>query len=220
MIARAPGARPRWLVPAATSGALLLALLLVSVFWTRDTAVTVAGHAWLREIDVEQLAPRADSAWCSSMPSDAYSVHRSREVRSTREIPDGQECHTVRKDNGDGTYSTSQQCSTRYRSEPVYDDKCSYTVDRWGVSRTERAQGAGVSPAPSWPPLRIARPGGCLGCEREGARRETLTLRLDGPKRDWDCDVDAGRWQALVDGARAQVKVRVITGGAVCTSLR
>lgn len=218
--ARAPAARPRWLIAAALVGALLLTSLLVAIFWTRDTAVTIAGHTWRREIDVEQLAPRADSAWCSSMPSDAYSVRRSREVRSHRQIPDGQECRTVRHDNGDGTYSTSQQCSTKYRSEPVYDDKCYYTVNRWGVARTEQAQGAGVSPAPTWPSLRLARTGTCLGCEREGSRRETLTLKVDGAKRDWECAVDAARWQRLADRVPARIKVRVITGGAVCSSLR
>ena len=220
VVARAPGARPRWLIAAAAVGALLFASLLVAIFWTRDTAVTIAGHSWQREIDVEELAPRADSAWCSSMPSDAYSVRRSREERSTRQIPDGQECRTVRSDNGDGTFSTSEKCTTKYRSEPVYDDKCYYTVNRWGVSRTERAQGAGVTPAPAWPPVRIARTGNCLGCEREGARRETLTVKVHGPARDWDCDADAGRWRARADGAPARVKVRVITGGAVCSSLR
>ncbi|MBI1948966.1 MAG: zinc ribbon domain-containing protein [Deltaproteobacteria bacterium] len=214
------GSKKGWLVLASVLGAVLLLALVVAIFWTRDTAVTIAGHAWQRDIDVEQMAARADSAWCSSMPGDAYSVRRSREVRSHRDVPDGQECHTVRRDNGDGTYSTSQECSTKYRSEPVYDDKCYFTINRWGVSRTERAQGVGVSPAPTWPPVRLSRTGSCLGCEREGARREVLTVKVHGPKRDWDCEVDAARWQRLADGVAAKVKVRVVTGGAVCSSLR
>lgn len=210
----------RWLVAAAGLGAVLLVLLLIAVFWTRDTVVTIAGHTWRREIDVEQLAPRASSSWCDSMPADAYSVSRSREVRSHRQIPDGEDCRTVRTDNGDGTYSTSERCTTRYRSEPIYDDKCYYTVDRWGHARTERADGVGTSPAPSWPAVRLARTGSCRGCEREGARRETLTLKVRGPKRSWDCDVDSARWLRLQDGAGAKVEVRVVTGGAVCSSLR
>lgn len=219
--APASSGRKRGLVLAAGAlGVVTLVALLVAMFWTRDTAVTIAGHRWTRAIDVEEMAARADSAWCSSMPGDAYSVRRSREVRSHKDVPDGQECHTVRSDNGDGTFSTSQECSTRYRSEPVYDDKCYYTVNRWGHARTASAEGVGTSPAPSWPVVRLTRTGSCLGCEREGARREVLTLTVDGPKRDWECEVDAARWQRLVDGAPAQVKVRVVTGGAVCSSLR
>lgn len=210
----------RWLIAASALGGLAMVLLLVSIFWTRETAVSIGGHTWRREIDVEQLAPRSSSSWCDSMPSDAYSVRRSREVRSHRQIPDGQDCRTVRSDNGDGTYSTSQRCTTRYRSEPIYDDKCYYTVDRWGHERTERAEGVGTSPAPTWPPVRLGRTGSCLGCEREGSRRETLTLKVRGPKRSWDCEVDPARWLRLLDDAPAQVEVRVITGGAVCSTLR
>lgn len=218
---RAPGRRGLW-VAAGLVGAALLAFVLVAIFWTKSADVTVTGHTWKREIDVEEMASRRQSDWCSSMPGDAYSVSRSREVRSHREIPDGQTCRTVRKDNGDGTYSTSEECKTKYRSEPVYDDKCHYSVNRWGVARTERAQGAGVSPAPAWPGVRIVRPGTCLGCEREGARRETLTvaLRERSGAKTWSCDIDNARWSALSDGAAATVDVRVVTGGAVCGSLR
>ncbi|MCC7075096.1 MAG: zinc ribbon domain-containing protein [Deltaproteobacteria bacterium] len=209
-----------WLLFGGVLGGVVLVALLIATFWTRDTAVTIAAHRWTRSIDIEEMAARSDSAWCSSMPGDAYSVRRSREVRSHRDVPDGQECHTVRNDNGDGTFSTSQECSTRYRSEPVYDDKCYFTVNRWGHARTATAEGTGVAPPPTWPAVRLTRTGSCLGCEREGARRELLTLKLDGPKRDWDCEVDAARWQRLSDGASARVKVRVVTGGAVCSSLR
>ena len=79
-----------------------LAACLGTVFWQKDVQVRVEQHAWAREIDIEQMQAVRDSAWCSSMPSDAYSVSRSREVRSHKQIPDGQDCHTVRSDNGDG----------------------------------------------------------------------------------------------------------------------
>lgn len=64
------------------------------------------------------------------MPSDAYNVFRYREVRSHKQVPDGQTCSTQRRDQGDGSYSTERVCYTNYRSEPVYDYRCHYTVLR------------------------------------------------------------------------------------------
>jgi hypothetical protein len=218
--ASAPRRSRRTFIAAMVLGVVAAAVVLVTVFWTRNTAVVIDGHLWKREIDVEEMAPRASSSWCDAMPSDAYRVSRSREVRSHRSVADGQDCDTVRSDNGDGTYSTSQQCRTRYRSEPVYDDRCRFTVDRWGLARTERASGTSTTPAPSWPPVRLSRAGSCLGCQREGDRRETLTLKIRGPKRSWTCDVDQQRWLRLRVGTPTHVEVRVVTGGAVCSSLK
>ena len=201
--------------------AALVAFFALAVLWTEKVEVAVERHEWVREIDVERMAARPDSAWCDSMPGDAYNVSRTREQRSSRQIADGEECHDVRRDNGDGTFSTSRECSTKYRSEPVYDDRCHYTVNRWGLDRTARNSGAGLSPEPSWPALSL-RSGGCLGCEKEGARRETLTVRLRGRKnraKTWSCVIDHPRWRMLGDGQLTQIEVRVLTGGAVCDTL-
>ena len=50
--------------------------------------------------------------------------------RSVEQVADGQECKTVRTDNGDGTFSERRDCVTRYREEPVYDDWCEFTGKR------------------------------------------------------------------------------------------
>jgi hypothetical protein len=192
-----------------------------AVCWQKDEVVAVEAHRWTRDIDVETLAPRADSAWCDSMPSGAYNVSRSREQRGTRDIPDGETCHDKNVDNGDGTFHKENVCTTRYRHEPVYDDKCRFTIDRWDRSRTAHAEGRGLSPGPQWPAVRLGRTGNCLGCEREGPRREQLLVDVIDPKnKRVTCDVDTNRWRALVDGARVKMKVRVVTGGAVCSTLR
>lgn len=201
---------------------LLIGLGAITALWTEKVEVVVERHEWVREIDVERMAARPDSAWCDSMPGDAYNVSRSREQRSTRQIADGEECHDVRRDNGDGTFSTSTECSTKYRSEPVYDDRCHFTVNRWGLERTARNTGFGLSPEPAWPST-FMKAGSCLGCEREGPRREILTValrdRADG-SRKWRCDIDHPRWRALGDGQWLQIEVRVVTGGAVCDTVR
>jgi hypothetical protein len=201
----------------------VVAFILVAIFWQRDVVVVVERHEWTREIDVERMAARSQSSWCDSMPSDAYSVSRSREVRSHRQIPDGQTCSDRNVDNGDGTFSVKTTCTTKYRSEPIYDDKCYYTVNRWGVDRTERATGIGLVPGPSWPYVGGLSGGSCLGCTREGSRRERLELALRDTKKakdTWRCTVEDARWRRLTDGSQAPMRVRVITGGAVCSTLR
>ena len=75
------------------------------------------------------------------------------EQRSTRRVPDGQECRTVRRDQGDGTFREERQCETKYRDEPVYDDKCTWSGQRWESDRTEEVSG-GLSDTPVWPDVR------------------------------------------------------------------
>lgn len=220
--ARVPAGRSRTRRLAFGLGALFVALvafMLVAIFWQKDVRVVVEEHTWTREIDVERMAPRSDSSWCDAMPGDAYGVSRSREVRSHNQIPDGQECRDRQVDNGDGTFSVRTECRTKYRSEPVYDDKCRYTVDRWGRDHTEIASGHDARPF--WPGVSVSG-GSCNGCTRQGARRERLEVRLRGARehKTWTCDVDDGLWRALADGLETVLRVRVITGGAVCSSLR
>jgi hypothetical protein len=161
-----------------------------------------------------------DEAWCDSKPADAYDVSRRREQRSTRKVPDGEECHTRDVDRGDGTFERRQECRTKYREEPVYDDRCYFTVDRWKTVRTEKAQGSGTQPAPQWPQVRLGRTGQSLGAEREGARRETYTLSLSGSDgKTYSCSVPFQKWQAVSDGTTRPLKVGVLTGAADCDQL-
>ena len=219
--------RSKWSRVRLVVGSLSLALLsfcVVAVCWQKDVEVKVEQHAWSRDIELEQLNATSDSSWCDSMPSDAYSVSRSRKVRSNQDVADGETCHTVRSDNGDGTFSTSEKCATKYRSEPVYDDQCSFTIDRWQVTSTAHEQGAGLSPERSWPALSILRPGSCRGCQRAGARRERLELQLRGTHgkdagQTWKCEVDEARWQKLQDGDVRVVRALVVTGGPLCSTL-
>jgi hypothetical protein len=217
-----PPNRKKALVVAGGVFAAIVAFILVAIFWQKDVNVLVERHDWRREVFIDQMAARQDSSWCDSKPYDAYNVSSRREVRSHRQIPDGQECHDVRHDNGDGTFSTSTRCSTKYRSEPVYDDKCYYTVNRWGHYTTATANGSGSTSARAWPAFSVTG-GSCLGCTRESSRRETLTLQLRSSteaKKTWSCDVDEARWLALTDGSVHKMKVRVIGGGAVCDTLK
>jgi hypothetical protein len=132
---------------------ILIFLLLAGVglgylfFSKHDEQVTVVDKTWNRQIDVERFTAVRDSAWCDAMPADAYQISRSREQRSTRQIPDGQDCVDVRADVGDGTFSKRRECTPRYREEPQYDMKCSFRVNRWR-SGAHRPAGGRCPPGP------------------------------------------------------------------------
>ncbi|MFZ5444565.1 MAG: zf-TFIIB domain-containing protein [Myxococcota bacterium] len=198
----------------------LLAFCLVAAFWKKDVGVTVTAHSWERGIDIERLTAVSESAWCDSMPSGAYSVSRSREQRSTKKIPDGETCTTRDVDRGDGTFERKKECRTKYREEPIYDDRCHYTIDRWKVSRTAKSAGQGTSPAPYWPDVNLSRLGSALGSEREGARREKYTLSLKGDDgKAYSCDLPATKWNAVPDGHKKVIPIGVITDSADCDKL-
>ncbi len=201
------------------AGAVVVLAIIVSIVWKKDVQVRVMGHSWNRTIGIERYEPRSESEWCSSMPRDAYSVSRSREVRSHRQIKDGETCTTKRESRGDGSYVNKKSCSPKYRSEPIYDDKCRYQVDRWGEVRSVAAAGDSIVDAPRWPPLPSMSRGTCIGCEREGQHRETYAVQLQGPKATYTCTYPEARWRAIVDAAVLPLKVRVVTGGADCDSL-
>jgi hypothetical protein len=199
---------------------LALVLCLVSMFWTKDVGVTVTSHTWERSIDIERLTAVSEDAWCDSMPSGAYSVSRSREQRSTKQIADGQTCSTRDVDRGDGTFERKQECRTKYREEPIFDDRCHFTIDRWKVNRAVKANGNGLSPAPDWPEVRLSRSGNSLGSERAGSKHETYTLSLKGDdKKTYNCTLNQTRWSAVEDGRKKIIPIGVITGAADCDKL-
>ena len=202
-------------------GLVAIALVVTLLVWKREGGFEVVAHSWQREIAVERLGSVSDSSWCDSMPLDARGIARHREVRSHERVPDGEECHTRRVDNGNGTFAERRECTPKYREDPVYADRCTFTVDRWRKVRSATAEGTSVSDAPRWPATGLARTGGCLGCEREGARTETYTVVLrDRNQKDHPCDFDQQRWASLTDGSSLRGEVRVLSGGLDCASLR
>lgn len=210
-----PPRRKKW--PMVVAG--LVASTLVALFWTRDITATVTAHAWVRSIDVEQLTPTAESDWRDRVPSGAYRMSCRSEVRSHRQVADGETCSPVRRDQGDGTFTTEQSCTTNYRSEPIYDDKCSYTIDRWKVIRTDEARGAFLTDPPRWPRVTLSRPGTCVGCEREGERREDYSVTFAYEDQTSSCSFPEARWRAIPLGQDFKAKALVVTGRLTCSSI-
>ncbi len=202
----------------------VLAVLVIfagGIWWrclrTREAQVVVASHSWKRAIAIEEFAERSEEAWRNQVPPDAsYPVCHDKE-RSRRQVPDGEECHTERRDKKDGTFEQVNKCSPKYRSEPVMDSWCRFTARRWRPVSELKTSGTGLSPA--WP-SEASVPAGdtraALGARRQGRRTETLTLTFTG---HGSCDVSEAIWRKYADGQKAKVEVRASSGDVVCSSL-
>jgi hypothetical protein len=205
--------------------AVIVAGLVLFFTWQRETTLIVTGHTWERSIFVEQYDSFVEQSWRDSRPSgDRVSMGACvQRQRSTRQVPDGETCSTVRTDRGDGTFSEQQVCSPRYRSEPVYDAWCTFTGFRWQSSRQVVSNGTNLSPAPEWGNLvlRCANQAS-VGCERESGRRQNYVVKLsDEGKREHECGYDdQATWQSFGIESAWKGNVRVVDGGLDCASLK
>lgn len=191
----------------------------LSMFWTRTDTATVTSHTWARTIQIQEFQSARGDDWCTDMPGQAYDVRQSQKEKDTQKVPDGEDCKTKNVDNGDGTFHQEEECTTRYRSEPIYADWCDYKIDKWVDVKPAEAKGDGLSPA--WPEPRLKTCSGTqLGCQREGSRKETYTLVLkDSGGTSHTCDVTESKWRGTKDGTALEVSKRVLGGGLDCSSL-
>lgn len=184
-------------------------------FRTKEVKLTVTEHRWERAIGIDEYNDRNDSAWREQVPSDARMVTCHRAERSSKQVPDGETCTMENVDKKDGTFEKVQKCRTKYRSEPVYDDKCNFTVTRWGEVTAVRLTGLGMSP--QWPtqgvpPAQVAE---TLGAKRAGRRTEKLILEFGKQT----CEVGDAVWRKYKDRESYKVEVRARSGDIVCKSL-
>lgn len=201
---------------------LIVTAILVLVFWKRETTVTVDGHQWKRTIAVERFDNVTESAWCDSLPRGAKKLSSSKEKRSTKKVKDGEECKRRRKDNKDGTFKEVKECKPKFREEPVYDQKCRYSVDKWKTVRTEVAEGASSAPAPEWPSVKLAKEGTCKGCERIGTKTESYELRfVDAAEGEThECEVEQSQWSSTEVGSTWTAEVGVVSTSLDCDSFK
>jgi hypothetical protein len=200
--------------------ALALVAVLIFVFWTKEGQVNVQTHSWQRSIDIEEYKRVHEQNWRNRMPPRAYNSRCRQKQRDTRQVPDGETCQMVKRDQGDGTFREEQQCKTRYKSEPVYDSYCNYSVDRWTQIRKASAKGEGLKAA--WPAPEVKS---CatqnLGCQRLGPRSQSYSLSLkDDEGQIHDCDYPEDKWRQIADASTWLINFRVIDGGADCASLK
>ena len=208
--------------------ALLVAICGVVIFLTSTTPTTVVavGHEWERSILVENYETFRVNSWRDSRPAgDNVSIVLGscrQEQRSTNRVPDGQECTTRRVDQGDGTFREVEDCQTRYREEPVYDDMCTWSGQSWQAARSIDTRGSGLSPEPAWGALNLNCEGQRrLGCERESSRSENYLLVLRGDEdRLYRCDLPQAEWAtAAIESAWTLEIYRVDANNANCGTL-
>ena len=210
---------PPWLlIGFGVLGVLIVLLVLAAIFWRRDVQAQVSQLNWERIVFVEAYQAVPGGTWCDSMPFDAYAVSRSQRQRGVNRIPDGETCTTRRVDQGDGTYREEEVCTTNYREEPIYDDYCSYVVNRWARSREATASGVLGEREPVWPNANL-RGGSGLGAEREGGRDAEYRVVLSTGDKTYTCAVDENLWRSVEVGASYSLPVGVITGSPDCSVL-
>jgi hypothetical protein len=216
--APAPAPKPRRKIwPYVVIGLVLLVVAIWFFFLrTRDAQLEVVAHRWERTVAIEQFSEVQESAWQNEAAKDATAMRCVKKQRSTKQVADGEECRIEKVDKGDGTFEQLKKCKPKYRSEPVEDDWCTYTVRRWKKVDQVTAKGDGMSPAwPSNAPLSDALP--VLGARRAGARTERLVLDFG---KDQSCEVKEATWKKLADGQKVKIEVRARSGDLVCDTIQ
>ena len=195
--------------------ALFIIVLSMLYFIKEERQVTVSGHTWERSIDVEVFASVSDEGWEDEVPIKGYDKSCTEKQRDTERVADGEECTTVNKDNGDGTFQKVEECQTKYKEVPIYDDYCTFKIDKWATKRTEKATGSDLSPA--WPnPTIKTCPGERLGCEREGPRTQSYVVHFkDEEGEKFECDYTEKKWKSVPKDSSWNMQFR-LTGGIVC----
>ena len=186
----------------------------VSMFWKTEAPMAVSAHSWERTVEVETFKTVNESDWCSKVPSKGKVTKKKSKQNGSKQIPDGQDCKTVRQDKGDGTFTEKEECTTKYRDEPIYDDWCDYDIDKWVVTDTKKSGGA-LDDKRSWPSVSEKK-----NKVREGSKNERYTVtRQDGEGDTHTCDFPEKQWSSMAVGSQWVGEVSVVTGGLTCSSL-
>lgn len=197
----------------------VVVLLCFAIWWffirTKQAQLTVTAHRWERSVAIEKFGDYEESAWREQVPPGASSPTCRRKQRSTKQVEDGEECTTENVDRKDGTFEKVKTCKPKYRSEPVEDDWCTFSVRRWQKIDEVKASGTGMTPA--WPAnAPRADTAAALGATRSSARTEKLYLDFGAGN---SCDVGEGTWRKYTDGQSVKLEVRARSGAVVCSSL-
>jgi hypothetical protein len=213
---------PRWIIVALVASVLVCGFAIW--FFTRqvDVSVLVTGHEWTRVTYVDRYNNFTESSWWDIRPAGDNVVRGvcSSRQRSSEQVYDGEECRTVRVDRGDGTFSESQQCSPRYRSEPIYDDWCTFSGTRWESFRQVQMNG-GLNDEPTWGDTSVNCSGQSrVGCERINNQQEQYLLVLRGDGEEYRCPFPRAEWEEIRIETTYTMKVNAVDRSAAdCDSL-
>lgn len=220
---------PNWMT-LAVIGLIIAAAAGVFGFFnlTEETEVVVTGHEWERSIQIDEYRAFSVRSWRDSPPAGENLIIQPgscrQEQRSTRRVPDGEECRVRQVDQGDGTFREERVCETTYRTEAVYDDMCTWSGTNWMSDRTERTSGTSVRETPVWPDITLNCAGQRqLGCERESGRNERYSVLYEAQENsnNYRCNYPQERWASIAVGSVWVGQVRVVDGGGLsCNDLQ
>ncbi len=187
--------------------AFVVLILLALSCQQKIARIEVTETSWQRSIELEEYKTVQETAWRDAVPSGARKLSSRREIRRYNEIPDGykmveetytekvkvgtKRVQTGKKNLGNGrfkkTYKTVPQYESRtktrtvkkqkYRKEPVYDEKVTYSINKWKAVETAKA--SGKNDEPQWPVTKatgsVASPQ--VGALRNGKKAETYKVK-------------------------------------------
>src|SRR5262245_36601438 len=194
-----------WVYVVALVLAAIVGIFVMRACWTKEAIVTVTSHSWKRSIEIERYGKTRETGACSSVPSDARIIERTKGEKK---------CTKKKIDQGDGTFKEREDCT-----EPT--EQCTYEALKWSVARTVDESG-GPNDAPKWPEPRLGRTGSCDGCEREGRRIEAYVINLkeNSGGTEHRCTFDTpDAWKKHADGSEWKGEFRVVGGDLDCDSL-
>jgi len=206
------------------AGVVLLALICAGIYYAvtyREQAQgTIRALEWERVVQVQKFGPVAGASWDEQVPGDAYNQRCERRQRDTRQVQTGsrEECTNI--DQGDGTFRRECRDVPIYRDEPVYDDWCTYTVNRWSPSRQVKAEGVGKVPPPAWPEVQLAQGVGGIGQEQIGDRSERYIVRFEQTNgKQHTCSFDQATWEQFEVGGGLKFEVG-LSGNVDCDTVQ
>lgn len=205
---------------------IILVLLFAGIFgiyWrcvrTQSVNLTLAQHKWERAIAIEQYGDHEQAGWKDQIPvvqlAPGAPVNCYMKQRTTKQVADGEECHTEKKDKKDGTFEQLKVCKPKYKSQGVDDQWCNYTTRGWQKIDGVKTSGNGTTP--QWP-VAAGIPDkspDVVGAKRMGARDESLIFDFG---KDGTCTVKDSTWQKYKDGAKLKVEQHS-NGDLVCDGL-
>ena len=208
-----------WLIVVAV-GIVGIVLLVKHCNRTESKTVTVAAHRWEWSIGVEQYDNQIKHDWEDRVPSGALASGCEMKERSRRQIADGEDCTIEKVDKKDGTFEKVKKCKPKFRSEPVEDRWCRFTVREW--REVDRIKTAGNGTTPTWPSqgLPAEQYSEVLGAKRRGSKTQKLWIDMAGLETKQSCDVNEMVWRKYADGAKVQVEVRSRNGEVECDTLK
>lgn len=208
-------------------GVVIAAIIgIVTVMNLTDEATVYAdSHTWERTVSVEEYVEFTTMSWRDARPpGDNMTIDFgscSRKQRSTKQIPDGETCRTVRKDQGDGTFRESRECTPKYRSEPVYDDWCRWRGNTWQDAYTRQTSGEGLNPEPYYEDISLNCEGQSrLGCERANYSGSYDVNFVGNESRTYTCGFSQNEWSNIPIESVWTIEVRKVNANAgLCNTL-